>query len=413
MKIGTTDIDKCYVGNTEIEKLYLGSNLVYQKDVPYVEKWYDGFSGNSNANGIKLAQPFSTGNGTWQVEMKFETGSDMTTERRALFHTAVGNNREGRYGPNVTILDGYFALVIPYTSSGWDIYPSGSHYLLKRTIYWIRFGWTGEAYYLDYSLDGRNYTRDINVASTTPAYSPMANTYIGVYAYDYSYNDIIWPFDGCIDMSSLKITKNNVVIFDGNRATVGTDYILIGAPTQTFSIWYYGFRANSSFITIAKAVPSTITSYEIMFRIKDTGVSNLGRVLGNLYNNKYSPQLESPEDSGRQYWIGHPSSSHSWDATNTVTPIPSYIPYCIKLMWSNNNLSVYLSADMQNWTLDQSISTNGCGWTEGVQIGADNDREWFSGYIDMYNSYIKINNEYWLNGKTAVEGIDFTIEGNL
>lgn len=177
---------------------------------------------------------------------------------------------------------------------------------------------------------------------------------------------------------------------------------------------YSGFSTNK-YINISKVKPvDTITSYELVFRFYITSFDN-GRILGNLNTNIHGGQLEVPNSSptqAMQYF--HPSSSYSWEFINYTTTLSTSKWYSTKIRWENNLVTAYLlDEDGITWNEEGSVSTTGCGWDDGSQLGADQESNYLHGNIDIYNSYIKFNDQYWLDGKTAIAGTDYTVVGSL
>lgn len=175
---------------------------------------------------------------------------------------------------------------------------------------------------------------------------------------------------------------------------------------------YSGF-SNSNRINISKAKPvDTITSYELVFRFYANSFNN-GRVLGNLNTNIHGGQLEVPNSSSQPMQYFHPSSSYQWESINYTTTLVTSKWYYTRIIWENELVKAYLSEDGVLWNEEGNVSTTGCGWNDGSQLGADSGSNSLDGKIDIYNSYMKFNGQYWLDGRTAVAGVDYTVVGSL
>lgn len=161
-------------------------------------------SGFSSRNAIQLKSTLDTAL-PWELQLKFNT-SNVTTRQKL---NGCVNSVDYNF-PTVELgRDGNAKFVIDISSNGssWDISDTaGTYTILPNTYYWIRYGWTGTVYYLDYSLDGITFTRDIEVTSSVAAYKSLYYMGIG--------NDM-WssssqaPFLGLIDLSESYIKIND------------------------------------------------------------------------------------------------------------------------------------------------------------------------------------------------------------
>jgi hypothetical protein len=137
-----------------------------------------GFSLN---NYLQLPTPFNPANQPWEVQVKFS--SDNISQSLALFHS-MPYKSGGIYGIVFDIEDSKFVFGISINGSSWLFAQSGTYTPQSNTVYWVKFGWTGTEYYLDYSTDGTNYTRDITYTSSTPAYQNNTATEFGLFSWN-------------------------------------------------------------------------------------------------------------------------------------------------------------------------------------------------------------------------------------
>ena len=103
--------------------------------------------------------------------------------------------------------------------------------LTTNTTYWVKFGWTGSEYYLDYSIDGTNYTRDLTIAAATPAYSSSNHTLLGLYSTNFKDG-----FSGTLDLSECYIKVNNSIWWNYRVIQIQmTEYTLTGYAQENIA----------------------------------------------------------------------------------------------------------------------------------------------------------------------------------
>ena len=161
-------------------------------------------SGFNTRNAIRLNNIFNLSN-PWELQLKFNTPTPTTRQKLNGCIDSVDYKfptvEFGRDGNAKFIID------ISSNGSSWDIADAtGTYTILSNTDYWIRYGWTGTIYYLDYSLDGETFIRDIEVSSSTAAYQAPYYMGIGNDMWSSSYQA---PFLGSIDLSQTYIKINN------------------------------------------------------------------------------------------------------------------------------------------------------------------------------------------------------------
>lgn len=138
---------------------------------------------------IQLTNAFNPSSNTWEVGLKFYVHN----VTGGVFQSCVGiSNDNQRFGILFDFYNDKFEFGIATTSSAWLFANTGTHSVQQYTVYWVKLGWDGEKYYLDYSTDGINYTRDIEYSSTTPVYNGLSYTFLGVYRYGSN----VKPFTG-------------------------------------------------------------------------------------------------------------------------------------------------------------------------------------------------------------------------
>lgn len=162
-------------------------------------------SGFSSSSYLTLPQSFNPVDKPWEVKLRFTTFNDVNSSQ-GLFQTITAYSDAGQYGICLMIYQGKLDLSISANGTSWLFDTRGTHTLSTNTTYWLKSGWTGTEYYIDYSTDGANYIRDVTENSTTPVFSLSNYTLLGIYSWrvkDY--------FRGMLDLSESYIKVNNSI----------------------------------------------------------------------------------------------------------------------------------------------------------------------------------------------------------
>ena len=193
-------------------------------------------TGFDNSKYAKLTNAFNPSSNTWEVGLKFY----VHTVTGGVFQSCMGvSTDDQRYGILFDFYNGKFEFGIANTSSSWLFANTGTHSVQQYTVYWVKLGWNGEKYYLDYSTDGINYTRDIEYSSTTPVYNGLSYTFLGVYRYGNNVN----PFtSGVIDLTECYAKSNDAYVWKPTYINKNT---LIGYAQENIAS-----GANGNVLTI-------------------------------------------------------------------------------------------------------------------------------------------------------------------
>lgn len=202
-----------------------------------------------------------------------------------------------------------------------------------------------------------------------------------------------------------------------HKSLDNTTYSVIGSPTINSAGIASNFY-NSSYLVVDKIMPS-VTSYEVVIKFK-TDSFNDGRLIGNYNTNIHSIQVEVPGNGETVMWWGHPSSSYGWQALNPNYTILTNTWYWVKGIYDStlSTVTVYIHKENEDWVNCGYINVNGCGWNQGIEIGADQGGAAVSSgtQIDLLECYIKINGDYWWkpwNEYTVIEEDVIQIPGML
>lgn len=169
----------------------------------------------TSSNYLTFPKEFNPGNNPWEGIIKFTTGSNFGTSSYTSLGILGNTDSADLYkGPTIHFIrDGRMQFLVGNGSSwinaGGNIgYYTGSYYAQTNTTYWLKFGWTGSQYYLEYSLDRITYTRDITAPFNTQMTGNIP-TFGIVYGQTGRYDYSLLPFNGSIDFSETSIKINN------------------------------------------------------------------------------------------------------------------------------------------------------------------------------------------------------------
>ena len=188
-------------------------------------------SGFSSSNYLTTPEHFNPGNNPWEVYAKVVTGSSVTSEQD-IFGVTTDQNLF-RVGLAGTVTDRFQILV---ANSGKWINTSnhyGTYSVLANTTYWIKAGFDGiDTYYLEYSLDGETYIRDVAYTSSTKI-GVVSNIYTTISSGLSSVN-VSWT--GLVDLSQTYIKINGEIWWQPNIVqTYDYDWIFTKDENWTYT----------------------------------------------------------------------------------------------------------------------------------------------------------------------------------
>lgn len=158
-------------------------------------------SGLSSSNYLSrpIDTTFSPGSSAWEIKAKVTTGTSLGSEE--IFIDPNSNQRGIRIGfQNKNGLKWQFLVS---RGSAWISTSAyyGSYLVQPNTTYWIKAGYTGSEYYLEYSTDGSEYIRDITYSSSYA---------VGSYALQIrAYSNYSWS--GLVDLKETAVTIGSEV----------------------------------------------------------------------------------------------------------------------------------------------------------------------------------------------------------
>lgn len=326
---------------------------------------------------IALKTPFKPGSNVWELVVKIKTPITMGTQDTLFgsydsFYKTVGCElgTSGKIGVGITS-----------NGSSWDIsWLSGKTTLVANTWYWIKVSFTGSSYRYELSTDGKEYTLENSIDSSTPLYG--ADDSIMNFG-KCGWRDDWWK--GLIDLSETYIKINNEYFWKPECRNIVDAYDLVGSPTVSED----GVVSNistSNYLSASGYLPSAIENVEFYARITPTQSS----AVQCIYDNHWNIALT---DMYPRIWCG--------SAIRGSTQLSANIEYDIKVTVDSNwnTCFYYKEVNDTEWTLATSGTINASGYLPGAQmflgIHAENNTEPFLGTIDLKHTYIKVDGKDW------------------
>ena len=153
-------------------------------------------SNTTDTDYLQITSPSSTfapSTSAWEITTRVKTPADVSSQK-SIFDNPT-DQRGFRLGISV---NGKWQLLISngsYWLNGGS--HEGSHTVQPDTVYWLKAGFTGAAYYIEYSTDGTNFTPDL-----TSSFSDAIEQNSGIYLMTYSNT---WDGEIYLDETSISI----------------------------------------------------------------------------------------------------------------------------------------------------------------------------------------------------------------
>lgn len=160
-------------------------------------------SGFTSANYLRTPNVVFQSN--WEVCVKFTTGTG-------------GAWVVGGGGSQNRLIMGYadskFRLILSSNNSSANLANiSGSYTVKANTTYWLKMQFTGTQYILSYSTDGKNFTTDYTLTSSTKLYEDGKPLSLGANQYASGVNGVMTT--GSIDLKECYIKQNGITYWTG------------------------------------------------------------------------------------------------------------------------------------------------------------------------------------------------------
>ena len=359
-------------------------------------------SGFSTSNYLQLPEAFNPGNNPWEMIIKIRTASDLQVWQE-IFHSSVAPNNSGRYGLSVIVDSGNFELDISTDGSSWIGTDHGTFVLSENTDYWVKIGWNSNEYYLEYSTNGVDYTRDITYASSNNLPN-LTNSWIGIYRS----SDYMYPMFGSIDLSESYIKINDEIWWQPTFSKLISNYVVIGELKIYNGITQQPFTSTNYVNTIPQSftqVSPTASSWEWVFKIEQYVTSNQIQCLYSQ-GRQYETMLSVNASNKLNLVINNTANSTNVVAMAGSTTLVSGNSYWIKARFTGSSYQLLLSTDGKTWRSEASTSST-------TKLAATSSENWHIGYnyhskssyhyllqskLNLHESYIKVNEEYWWRG---------------
>lgn len=174
--------------------------------------------------------------------------------------------------------------------------------------------------------------------------------------------------------------------------------------------------ATNNYLVIPNATIGTATTWEQQWAVKTGSNVNTSLYICSGNNASYA-------DFGIQnsYWNMFLSSNgSSWnitgsDGTGRKIQVKTNTQYLVNISFDGSKYEMKVSEDNgTNWTTTGTYnSTTKVYAINSFRVGNTYDKMWpWKDNIVISESYIKINGQLFFNGKTAVKGVDYTINGS-
>lgn len=203
-----------------------------------------------------------------------------------------------------------------------------------------------------------------------------------------------------------KFNANNELVWANPQLNLSgpVGYTKVGSPTITDNV-VSGFSYNNRLNITSNVANANITEMVWKFKLDSSGLKNNynyvfyktgGNLQISIYGNSTSQTFNAP-------YIYLPGHNQSYLFTNFI---PSYdVWYWVKYTYDGTTVRLYSSTDGTNYTLRNTIENVTITGTNGVyQVGWGSSQDptsiqYFSGSIDLKETYIKVNDKLWFYGK--------------
>ena len=187
--VNTKELQATKIGSVAVNSSFTASNFSSDSYVKYVKSF-----------------DFSK---AWEFKCKvFRNDVSYAADTAAFVYSAQDGSNESLYTAGFGLFLG--------TSFTFNFRDGGGNQLIAggtvnvNTTYWIRCGWTGTEYYMDYSTDGTNYTSVGTFQSSSAITQTNTNIVIGASLWIPSFN---WK--GTIDLKEISMTIDDEVVWKG------------------------------------------------------------------------------------------------------------------------------------------------------------------------------------------------------
>lgn len=381
-----------------------------------------GFSANDY---IRLEKPFNPKNNTWEIKLKFTTGNDVSIKQR-IFHSCKGAGETNRFGLCFSLYQGHFNIFGSSDGSSWLFDLVGSYAFLPNTTYYVILSFDGSKYSLKYSFDNIDYIEDAFHKSSSPIYSSLSYSYLGVY----SGESLREPFLGSIDLSETYIKINDEIwwtpitklpkeyyIVDGKDVTssslmgVASEDIAVG--TKVANVENGGTEVDG----IMSTYVANETKSDSIIVYKDKSFEGVFKLKASEWSKNDNHFIQTEPNffyvrGGSGYLWSVFKTASSEDYTKTSFSNTGWIYF--KVAYTSNMISWSYSLDGKKYTSLKIKTGENSGFISGLssfvfnlyfgcKFGGTGYETW-NGQIDFNESYFKVDGETVWSGIKYING---------
>lgn len=154
----TEIVDKYFA--PKVKRIVQKANVTCHNITPSDDFVLSGFSGTNNA---VLPSDFAPSSNPWEVVFKVTTGSNVTTAQQIIGGTT---SNYGALELGITTKSKFTIWLGSTSANGIANGTTGTYTVLANTTYWVKVAFSGSAYTVSYSLNGKDFTTDITINST-------------------------------------------------------------------------------------------------------------------------------------------------------------------------------------------------------------------------------------------------------
>jgi hypothetical protein len=350
-------------------------------------------SGFSASNYLTLPETFAPTSGqTWEIGLCFITGNDISSEQVMLGNTSGYN---GLGGINIRVYSGYTRVLLTNKNSDWVISKtSGTIALTSNTKYWIKVKFTGSTYEWYLSTNGIDYVLDNTVTSSTTVAGYTKIIGSAYHGTDGNYSK--FRFHGSVDLSQSYININ------GSRWWSGDSYTKVGSWIDDNVV--SGF-STSNYLKLPETVPlATANTWEKVVKFTYQPSSAKQAFMSSNNSGTKESTLGVGTSGLVEFREGLDNSSFLFDMSGS-TVLTAGNTYWVKGEFTGSEYNLYLSTNGVDYTLEGSRSKNTKVVSRVNYIGTTTIKGYeyvASSSIDLTESYIKVDGEYWWQGAELI-----------
>lgn len=333
-------------------------------------------SGFSTSNYLTLPTLTATAGNPFEMQIAF-TAYSTTANALNIYFNPSYRGRFGVFSSNRPVFRFQNTGLTTYTQVAFDTVISMNTKYTAKAVY---NGTTVNAYLYNASgtlLETKTTTADLELEGPTNLGATSSN---------------YW--DGSIDLNETYIKVNSIV------STGPVNYTVVGSPTITDGV-ASGFSGSKYLPISAPFVLNSSTVADFIFKVRKNSYE-VCAICGEP--DAYSMNFVIDNTGKLFIALGNGTSWNIINSGQGTTQLQQSVWYYVKLSINNQNVSMHLSTDgityNQEFSRDVTISSE---YTYNLCIArARTSAQYFHGYIDLKESYIKVNGELWFGHESKM-----------